>query len=87
MNTIGCHGYQFQVWRYAGQSRYFVSALFTWAFVLIVHIQMIYHMSFALYIKDNQDSIEYAISVSENPKRFQGVLSEAQIALQESLAS
>lgn len=52
-----------------------------------MHIQMIYHMSFALYIKDNQDSIEYAISVSENPKRFQGVLSEAQIALQESLAS
>ena len=87
LNTIGCHGYQFQVWRFAGQSRYFVSALFTWAFVLIVHVQMIHHMTFALYIKDNAESIEYAIDVAENPKRFTGVLSEEQIAWQESLAS
>ena len=53
----------------------------------MVHAQLIYHMSFALYIKDNSESIEYAINVAENPKRYQGVLNDEQIALQESLAN
>lgn len=48
---------------------------------------MIHHMTFALYIKDNAQSIEYAIDVAENPKRFAGVLNEEQIAWQESLAN
>lgn len=38
LNTLGCHGFQFQVWRYAGQSRYLVSAIANVIFVILVQI-------------------------------------------------
>ena len=53
---------------------------------------MIYHMSFALYIKDNQERISYALTVAQYPRRYEcevyeeGCLTEDQIALQTAYA-
>ena len=48
---------------------------------------MIYHMSYALYILDNQERIAFALNVADNPRRYEERMSPDQIALQEAFAS
>ena len=66
LNDIGCHGFQFQVWRFAAQSRYLVEAICVWAFVVLVHIQMYRHMMDSMDLLDRDEEIRYSIGVAQN---------------------
>lgn len=66
LNTIGCHGFQFQVWRYAGQSRYLVTAITNVIFVCFVQWQMIHHLKLRTIMLDNQFTIDTLIKITEN---------------------
>lgn len=86
LNAIGCHAFQFQVWRYAGSSRYLISAITTLAFILIIHYHICSHESFSLFIKTNSPKIDYALEVSANPQSYSTTLTPNQIALQQAYA-
>ena len=87
LNKVGCHGYQFQVWRYSGQSRRLIEALCTWTFVAFVHWKIIRHMAFANYIKANESAIDRAILVYENPFALDVNMSDDELALQKEYAA
>ena len=45
---FGCHDFQFQVWRYSGQSRHLVYSLFTLLLIIWYHLLIINHLSKAI---------------------------------------
>jgi hypothetical protein len=52
LSRFGCHDYQFQVWRYSGQSRHMVFAVFMWVMVLLYHLLIINHLTEAVKLED-----------------------------------
>ena len=65
LDKTGCHNYQFQVWRYSGQTRYQISALCNWCYIILYHLHTTKHLSQAIYIKKNAAAINYAYDVSQ----------------------
>ena len=47
-----------------------ISAVMTWAFVILVHVQMVNHLSQSYYLQDNYDRIVYANEVATDPEAF-----------------
>lgn len=81
MDKVGCHNYQFQVWRNSGQTRYMIMALCNWAFVILYHLHTTSHLSQSLYIIKNAEAINYAYDVTADPAG--SGLDPDRIALQE----
>lgn len=75
LDKIGCHNYQFQVWRYSGHTRYQIMALCNWTFIILYHLHTTKHLSQAIYIKKNADAINYSYDVAMDPAAYEGVLS------------
>ena len=77
IKSMGCHGFQFQVWRYCPKSRYyaeFVSLLF---FVILTHVWMIDYFNLAqeLHSLYNQQQS------STSPNEFQGRIDDVGLDL------
>jgi hypothetical protein len=70
LNTLGCHGFQFQVWRYAGESRYLVSAIANVIFVILVQIQTINHLSQRQTLLENKTEIDLMLTIARNPSQY-----------------
>ena len=70
------------MWRYSGQTRYQISAICNWAFILLYHLHTTQHLSQAIYLKKNADGINFAYDVTANPQDY-AYLGPDQIALQE----
>ena len=53
LSKYGCHGLQFQVWRYSGESRYLISSFTTLIFAIILHVVIVNQMTASLTMQDN----------------------------------
>lgn len=65
LKRFGCHDYQFQVWRYSGQSRHLVYALCTFIMVLCYHFVIINHLTEAVDL-ENQEKEMWTIYQYKN---------------------
>jgi len=54
----------------SGQTRYLISAVCNWIFIILFHVHTTQHLSQAIYIKANADAIKYAYNVAENPLEY-----------------
>jgi hypothetical protein len=53
LSKSGCHAFQFQVWRYSGESRHIVQAITTVLFTVWLHIWIVAHMTYVNYMLSN----------------------------------
>jgi hypothetical protein len=67
LDALGCHGFQFQVWRNAGQSRYLVSSIANIIFVLLVQIQTIHHLTLRQNLLKNKFEIDVMLEIAKDP--------------------
>ena len=70
LDKMGCHNYQFQVWRYSGQTRYQISAFCNWAFILLYHLHTTKHLSQSIYLDKHADAINFSYDVAADPDAF-----------------
>lgn len=70
------------MWRNSGQTRYFISAICNWIFIVLFHLHTTTHLSRSIYIIKNAAAIDYAFEVGLNPEEYEGSLSEDAIAMQ-----
>jgi hypothetical protein len=75
LDKVGCHNYQFQVWRNSGQTRYQISAICNWLFIFFFHLHTTAHLSQSIYIIKNADAITYAFEVGSDPESYADTLS------------
>lgn len=59
LNKLSCHDFQFQVWRYSGQSRHLISSVTLFIFYGFFHYMLVTQMSRVLYFWDHQETINY----------------------------
>ena len=55
LEKIGCHGFQFQVWRYSGEARHLVYSVSLIAFYAWLHYLMAAQMSRSLFYQSQSD--------------------------------
>ena len=48
----------------SGQTRYFISAICNWIFIILFHLHTTKHLSRAIYIRENADAIKFATKAS-----------------------
>lgn len=51
----------------SGQTRYFISAICNWIFIILFHLHTTKHLSRAIYIRENADAIKFAYKVAADP--------------------
>ena len=54
----------------SGQTRYFISAICNFLFVMLFHLHTAQHLSRAIYIRENATAIRWAFEVSSNPAAY-----------------
>jgi hypothetical protein len=76
LDKLGAHGFQFQVWRYSGETRHLVYSIALFIFYAIIHVLITQHMSNALHWLSLGHINDYWKQMTEAPD-----LSEEQIQL------
>ncbi|CDW87773.1 transient receptor potential cation subfamily member 4 [Stylonychia lemnae] len=61
LSKFGCHGYQFQVWRYSGESRHMVTFIANLIFTILFHLLIVGHLTDVLDMIDSDSTIQYWI--------------------------
>ena len=64
---IGCHGLQFTVWRYSGESRHLVYSVSLIIFYAILHTLLTAQMSRSLYFWNNSQTIAFWQAAAQDP--------------------
>ena len=54
LSQYGCHPFQFQVWRYSGESRHLIASITNLAFVILFHLIIFDPMTYVLDLMDHQ---------------------------------
>ena len=55
----------------SGQTRYFISALCNFGFILAFHLHTTQHLSRSIYIIENADAINFAFDVTADPTAYE----------------
>lgn len=70
------------MWRYAGQSRYLVSSIANFLFVLAVQIQTIHHLNLRRNILQNTKNIDVMLEIARNPEDFKSYYNDPEFKTQ-----